>query len=41
MGWLPVALSILAADTSAVTYLAQPAWVFALDMKLNQLTLGI
>jgi Na+/proline symporter len=40
MGWLPVALSILAADTSAITYLGQPAWVFAHDMKLNQMILG-
>jgi SSS family transporter len=39
MGWLPVALSILAADTSAVTYLGQPAWVFGHDMKLNQIIL--
>ena len=40
MGWLPVALSILAADTSAITYLGQPAWVFAHDMKLNQIILS-
>jgi SSS family transporter len=40
MGWLPVALSIVAADTSAITYLGAPAWVFAHDMKLNQAILG-
>lgn len=40
MGWLPVALSILATDTSATTYFGQPAWVFAHDMKLNQVMLG-
>jgi SSS family transporter len=36
MRWFPVALSILAADTSAITYLGTPAWVFRHDMKLNQ-----
>jgi SSS family transporter len=40
MSWLPVALSILAADTSVLTYLGQPAWVFAHDMKINQVVLG-
>ncbi len=39
MGWLPVALSILAADTSAITYLGQPAWSFGHDLKLNQVIL--
>lgn len=36
MKWFPVALSILAADTSAITYLGSPAWSFVADMKLNQ-----
>ncbi|MEW5979558.1 MAG: sodium/solute symporter [Acidobacteriota bacterium] len=36
MKWLPVALSILAADTSAISYLGVPAWSFQHDMKLNQ-----
>lgn len=36
MKWLPVALSILAADTSAISYLGVPAWSFREDMKLNQ-----
>jgi Na+/proline symporter len=35
MRWFPVALSILAADTSAITYLGIPAWTFQHDMKLN------
>ena len=35
MRWFPVALSILAADTSAITYLGLPAWTFGHDMKLN------
>lgn len=36
MGWFPVALSIIAADTSALTYLGTPAWSFNQDLKLNQ-----
>jgi len=36
MKWFPVAISILAADTSAITYLGSPAWAFRHDMKLNQ-----
>src|SRR5262245_57974558 len=36
MNWLPVALSILAADTSAVSYLGVPAWSFQENMRLNQ-----
>ena len=36
MKWLPVALSILAADTSAVSYLGVPAWSFQENMRLNQ-----
>jgi Na+/proline symporter len=36
MKWLPVALSILAADTSAISYLAVPAWSFQQNMRLNQ-----
>ncbi len=35
MAWFPVALSILAADTSAITYLGTPAWSFLHDLKLN------
>jgi SSS family transporter len=35
MKWFPVALSILAADTSAITYLGTPAWTFQHDMKLS------
>jgi len=36
MKWLPVALSILAADTSAVSYLGVPAWSYQENMRLNQ-----
>src|SRR5262245_1320267 len=36
MAWFPVALSILAADTSALTYLGAPAWAFRENFKLNQ-----
>lgn len=36
MRWFPVALSILAADTSAISYLGAPAWSFQHDLKLNQ-----
>jgi len=36
MKWFPVALSIIAADTSAISYLGVPAWSFQHDMKLNQ-----
>ena len=36
MKWFPVALSILAADTSALTYLGVPAWSFRHDLKYNQ-----
>src|SRR5205814_7134707 len=35
MRWFPVALSILAADTSAITYLGSPAWAFQNNMKLS------
>jgi len=35
MRWFPVALSILATDTSAITYLGSPAWTFQNDMKLS------
>jgi len=35
MKWFPVALSILATDTSAITYLGSPAWAFQHDMKLS------
>ncbi|MSO23168.1 MAG: hypothetical protein EXQ58_07945 [Acidobacteria bacterium] len=38
MKWFPVALSILAADTSALTYLGIPAWSFRHDLKYNQVT---
>lgn len=37
MKWFPVALSILAADTSALTYLGFPAWSFRHDLKYNQM----
>lgn len=36
MKWFPVALSILAADTSAISYMGVPAWSFQKDLKLNQ-----
>ena len=36
MKWLPVALSILAADTSAISYLGLPAWSFRENLRLNQ-----
>jgi SSS family transporter len=36
MKWLPVALSIMAADTSAISYLGVPAWSFQQNMRLNQ-----
>jgi SSS family solute:Na+ symporter len=36
MRWFPVALSIIAADTSAISYLGVPAWSFQHDLKLNQ-----
>jgi SSS family transporter len=36
MRWFPVALSLIAADTSAITYLGAPAWAFRENMKLNQ-----
>src|SRR5688572_31568027 len=36
MQWFPVALSILAADASAISYLGVPAWSFQHDLKLNQ-----
>lgn len=36
MKWLPVALSILAADTSAISYLGLPAWSFQENLRLNQ-----
>jgi SSS family transporter len=36
MKWFPVALSIIAADTSALTYLGVPAWSFQHDLKYNQ-----
>ncbi len=39
MKWFPVALSIIAADTSAITYLGSPAWSFRENMKLNQIVL--
>jgi len=35
MKWFPVALSIIAADTSAISYLGVPAWSFRVDMKLS------
>ena len=35
MKWFPVALSILATDTSAITYLGSPAWAFQYNMKLS------
>jgi solute:Na+ symporter, SSS family len=35
MKWFPVALSIIAADTSAISYLGLPAWSFREDMKLS------
>jgi len=35
MKWFPVALSIIAADTSAVSYLGVPAWSYREDMKLG------
>jgi Na+/proline symporter len=34
MAWFPVAISILAADTSAFSYLGVPAWSFLHDLKL-------
>lgn len=39
VAWIPVALSILAADMSSLTYLGTPAWVFLHDMKLSQIVL--
>jgi SSS family transporter len=36
MRWLPVALSILAADTSVISYLGYPAWSFRENMVFNQ-----
>src|SRR5689334_21388998 len=35
MRWLPVSLSILAADTSIISYLGFPAWAFRRDMRLS------
>src|ERR1017187_9552421 len=39
MKWFPVGLSILAADTSAITYLGYPAWSFQHNLKYNQVIL--
>ena len=36
MKWFPVAILILAADTSAISYMGVPAWSFQKDLKLNQ-----
>lgn len=36
MKWFPVALSILAAETSALSYMGFPAWSFRENMKYNQ-----
>lgn len=38
MTWFPVALSILAADVSVLTYLGTPAWCFVHDMRLSTTT---
>ncbi len=34
VNWLVAAMSILAADTSAITYLGLPAWSFSHDLKM-------
>ena len=34
MGWLPVAISVVASDTSAITLLGNPGYAFADDIKL-------
>jgi SSS family transporter len=34
MKWLPVTLSVIAADTSAISYLGIPGWAYSRDMKL-------
>ena len=34
MSWLPVGISIIAADTSAITLMGAPAWAYANNLEL-------
>jgi SSS family transporter len=40
MWWLPVGISILAADMSAITVMGSPAWGFRHNFELQVMTLG-
>ncbi|MFP5230911.1 MAG: sodium:solute symporter family transporter [Acidobacteriota bacterium] len=40
MGWLPVGISIVAADLSAISVMGSPAWVFRNNLTLIWVTVG-
>ncbi len=40
MGWLPVGISIVAADLSAISIMGSPAWVFEHNLTLIWVTVG-
>jgi SSS family transporter len=40
MAWLPVGISIIAADLSAITVMGSPAWAFSHNMELTWMALG-
>lgn len=40
MGWLPIGISIIAADLSAITVMGTPAWVYKHDLTLMWVTVG-
>lgn len=40
MGWLPVGISIVAVDLSAISVMGSPAWVFKHDLTLIWVTVG-
>ncbi len=40
MGWIPIGISILAADLSAISVMGSPAWVYKHDLSLLWVTVG-
>ena len=40
MSWLPVGISIIAADLSAITVMGSPAWAFSHNMELTWMAVG-